>query len=264
MSKFNKRTTAPSKNNKYYYEDNIFYKSGYGMPNCTCYAWGRFYELSGTRPKLCTANAENWYKYNDGYERGKTPKLGAVIVWSKGKVGKSSDGAGHVAVVEEIKKDGSIVCSNSAWKSTNFYLTTHKKGYKKSGYNFEGFIYNPVEFEEPKDTIEEDGIWGKDTTIKAQKVFGTTVDGIVSNQYKIYKDKNAGLSSSTFEWEDKPSENGSSLIKTIQKKVGTRVDGYIGDNTIKAMQKWLGTTQDGYVSRPSNMVKAFQKWLNNQ
>lgn len=115
-----------------------------------------------------------------------------------------------------------------------------------------------------KNTIEVDGVWGEVTTKKAQEVFKTTIDGIVSNQYETYKKKNPGLSPTTFEWEKKPSKNGSSLIKAIQKKVGIKQDGYIAPNTIKAMQKWLGTTQDGYVSKPSNMVKAFQKWLNKQ
>lgn len=112
--------------------------------------------------------------------------------------------------------------------------------------------------------IEVDGVWGPATTKLAQKVFGTPVDGIVSNQYKAYKDKNKGLSSSTFEWETTPGKSGSVLIKAIQKKVGVEADGHIGPKTIKAMQKWLGTTQDGYVSRPSVMVKAFQRWLNKQ
>ena len=111
--------------------------------------------------------------------------------------------------------------------------------------------------------IEVDGVWGPATTKRAQEVFGTTVDGKVSNQYKMYADSNPGLSSATFEWVEKPN-GASSLIKAIQKKIGVRQDGHIGPNTIKAMQKWLGTTADGYVSKPSNMVKAFQKWLNNQ
>ena len=115
-----------------------------------------------------------------------------------------------------------------------------------------------------KDIINVDGVWGKETTIKAQKVFETTVDGIVSNQYKIYENENPGLSTSTFEWKANPKKSSSLLIKAIQKKVGIKQDGYIGPKTIKTMQKWLGTTEDGYVSRPSNMVKAFQKWLNNQ
>ena len=116
------------------------------MPNCTCYAWGRFWELLGTKPTLSTRNAENWYNHNDGYDRGQTAKLGAVIVWAKGEVDNESDGAGHVAIVEQINADGSIVTSNSAWQSTNFYLKTIPNTYELNGYRFLGFIYNPVTF----------------------------------------------------------------------------------------------------------------------
>ena len=91
------RLNAPSTSNNYYYNNNVFYTSGYGMPNCTCYAWGRFYEILGKKPKLSTRNAENWYgNKEDGYKRGSTPKLGAVICWRAGKVGYGADGAGHV------------------------------------------------------------------------------------------------------------------------------------------------------------------------
>lgn len=122
-----------------------------------------------------------------------------------------------------------------------------------------------VKEEVKKDQIKVDGKWGQETTKKAQKVFGTTVDGIVSNQYLVYKEKNKGLLSSTFEWEEKPSKNGSQLIKAIQKFLNIKkVDGFIGPILIKAMQKWLGTTVDGYVSEESEMVEAFQKWLNKQ
>lgn len=109
-----------------------------------------------------------------------------------------------------------------------------------------------------------DGLWGKDTTRRAQEVFGTALNGIVSNQSSAYKKDNPGLLASTFEWEKTPGKNGSSLIKAIQRKVGVNDDGMIGPKTIKAMQKWLGTIQDGKVSKPSQMVKAFQRWLNEQ
>lgn len=144
--KYSARTSAPSKTNKYYYKNNIFYQCGYGIPNCTCYAWGRFYELIGSEPKLYTGNAETWYGKKDGYKRGKTPKLGAVICWRKGVVGNESDGAGHVAIVEKIYSDGSILTSNSAWGGSKFYTKKIKKGYALSGYVFQGFIYPPVEF----------------------------------------------------------------------------------------------------------------------
>lgn len=32
-------------NNFHWYSENPFYQAGYGMPNCTCYAWGRFWEI---------------------------------------------------------------------------------------------------------------------------------------------------------------------------------------------------------------------------
>lgn len=141
------RTTAPETTDKHYYSDNPFYQSGYGLPNCTCYAWGRFYELLGTKPKLSLSDAENWYSHSDGYGRGNTPKLGAVICWKRGQVGNDADGAGHVAVVEQINADGSIVTSNSAWDSTFFYMQTltPESGYTwNSVYQFQGFIYNPA------------------------------------------------------------------------------------------------------------------------
>lgn len=121
---------------------------------------------------------------------------------------------------------------------------------------------NKKEETSQQDKINEDGMWGKKTTRKAQKVFGTTVDGIVSNQRIEYKSQNPGLVES-FEWKSNPS-GCSELIKAIQKKVGASQDGWIGTDTIKKMQKWLGTIQDGCISYPSNVVKAFQKWLNKQ
>ena len=140
MSKYTPRTTAPSKDNHFYYKDNIFYKCGYGMPNCTCYAWGRFYELTNQYPKLSTANAKNWYLKNDGYQRGKNPKLGAIACWN-------SNDAGHVAVVEEIFADGSFNCSNSAWSGSNFYMKRIYPPYNFNGFKFQGFIYNPINFD---------------------------------------------------------------------------------------------------------------------
>ena len=154
MAKFPQRTTAPETSNAYYYANNPFYQAGYGLPNCTCYAWGRFYELSGTRPNLCSWDAVEWYGYDDGYARGQTPKLGAVIVWAKGTIGDDSDGAGHVAIVEQINPDGSIVTSNSAWGGWTFYMEEIDNSYSLSGYRFLGFIYNPVNFDGSGDSYK--------------------------------------------------------------------------------------------------------------
>jgi surface antigen len=160
MAKFEKRLTQPDKSNKYYNSNiNPFVSSGYGMfqngGNCTAYAYGRFYELIGSKPKLSTRNAENWWGHNDGYQRGQTPKLGAVVCWRKGQAGNSSDGAGHVAVVEEIYENGDILISNSSWKGYLFKTKRYTKASNytnglSSSFKFQGFIYTPIEFEEEK------------------------------------------------------------------------------------------------------------------
>lgn len=111
-------------------------------------------------------------------------------------------------------------------------------------------------------TLKVDGYWGKDTTKRLQQIFGTTVDGVVSNQFSCYKSQNPGLDSG-WEWESNPSGY-SPLIKAIQKKVGASQDGHIGPNTVKAIQRWMGTTQDGVFSAKSPCIKKLQQWCNAQ
>lgn len=133
----------------YYYSMNPFYLAGYGPPNCTWYAWGRFWEESddgsySNPPTLSTGNAEDWYGYTaDGYNRGSTPQLGAVICFADGPF----SGEGHVAIVEEIHPDGSITVSDSAYGVGGWFFDTHRwyppNYLPAAGYIFQGFIYNP-------------------------------------------------------------------------------------------------------------------------
>lgn len=139
-------------NNHIWYSDNPFYIAGYGLPNCTCYAWGRFWEISdplgsqATKPSLPTSNAGKWFERVDTTKYTKTteliPELGAIICMED----DNPDGDGHVAIVEQILNDGeTIVCSNSAWGGSYFYTTTlyRSNNYKYSHFTFQGFIYHP-------------------------------------------------------------------------------------------------------------------------
>lgn len=120
--------------------------------------------------------------------------------------------------------------------------------------------------ETKKDKLPVTGVWDAVTTTRLQEIFGTTVDGEISNQFAKYKDDNPGLTGG-WEWHKKPNGKGSSLIKAMQKWAGMSIfsrDGEIGPNTIKAFQRKLGTTVDGKVSNPSQMVKALQRWANEQ
>lgn len=116
------------------------------LPNCVGYAYGRFMEVLGeSKCKLSTGNAGTWYmNTGDGYERGQTPRVGAVMCWSK------PGHAGHVAIVEEVRSDGSILTSESGWGfpwGERFWTMerTNANGIwgAQPPYQFQGFIYNP-------------------------------------------------------------------------------------------------------------------------
>lgn len=109
--------------------------------------------------------------------------------------------------------------------------------------------------------LEVDGVMGIETTKRAQKVFGTPVDGKISNQLITYKSICKGITSA--EWSN-TKKGGSSLVKAIQKWVGATADGYIGSDTVKRLQRKLGTPIDGKLDNPSQCIKAFQTWLNKQ
>lgn len=148
-------TTDGMGGSKYWYSDgNPFYAAGYGLPNCTCYAYGRWWELTGERPTdLSLGNANTWWDIGleRGIPHGSTPQLGAIICFYY----SDADGGGHVAVVEQINSDGSIVTSNSAYGGTYFYTQTlyppdykTESGWPSYGY-VQGFLYLPNTYYPP-------------------------------------------------------------------------------------------------------------------
>ena len=191
---FNQRLTKPEAGNPYY---NRIASGGYsgaiqGRPvctgcdvlaNCVGYAAGRFNEIIGKGKFVYfqyPPNAENFYDtaIAAGLNVGSTPKLGAIIVWAKGKTWTSSDGAGHVAVVEDIKSDGSIITSESGYGCATPFWTTHR--YKESGnwgqssaYKFLGFIYQPQDVitkSEKKVTVVKKGDTGEEVELMQKRL----------------------------------------------------------------------------------------------
>lgn len=162
---FKPRLTRPESGNKYY---NTPDAGGYAvgaikgnpllpgcnvLSNCVPYAGGRFNEIGGYgcwKYFQYPPDAENFIDIakQQGLQTGTEPQLGAIIVWAKGKTWTASDGAGHVAVVEQINSDGSIITSESGYGCANPFWTTHReKGGGNWGagteYRFIGFVYQP-------------------------------------------------------------------------------------------------------------------------
>lgn len=148
------RLAKPRRNNVYYNTpDNGGIAVGiiHGSPlddecdvlaNCVGYAAGRFNEIFGLGEYHYFAYAPNPYGWIEaakaqGLRTGDKPELGAVIVWHK-----------HVAIVEQMNEDGTIVTSESGYGCENAFWIT-KRSNDDGCWNgtalgrFYGFIYQP-------------------------------------------------------------------------------------------------------------------------
>lgn len=240
MAIYEPRLTAPSRSDKNFIHYSagglnrcIKIEDGSCLSNCCGYAWGRWLELLGYRHKLSTGNAENWYENTaDGYKRGKEPREGAVICFRKGETFNGKDGYGHVAIVEKINADGSIVTSNSMYGGSRFYTQTlypplFQLNDKK--YVFQGFIYLPITFESPK--IE-------------------TASKYTVGDYKVACEALNVRKGPGITYDNIPFKN---LTKDAQNKVlslaGKKVDGYVKGLTFTVSEvkgEW-GKTPSGWV-----------------
>ena len=147
---FTARTSCPDTSDSHYFSTaNPFYPAYAPTPgtldalgNCTWYAWGRAYEILGSKPQLSTGNAGDWYTYNKknnfyAYSDG-TPQAGAIACWEN-----------HVAVVEKVNSDGTIMISESSYKidgvteGIRFRTRDNLSGSAPDNYGdrFMGYIY---------------------------------------------------------------------------------------------------------------------------
>lgn len=120
------------------------------LANCVGYAVGRFNEIGGYNACkwLASVNAENMITIanNQGLQISPVPVLGGCMVWKKGATLSGSDGAGHVAIVEAINADGSILTSESGYGYKAFYTTKRNAPNYETNtqYKFLGCIVNPA------------------------------------------------------------------------------------------------------------------------
>lgn len=149
-------------------------KTGSVVPNCTGFAWGRMYMLTGEKPKLPTTDAKYWFTTYLGYSRGQVPALGAVACWAGTQ-------HGHVAIVESIGPDY-IMCSQSNYGGARFeYVKCLKMlngGYITPGGNtaFQGFIYCPVKWHaQGSDDIPENNPYKSVNDIALAIIKGTGI-----------------------------------------------------------------------------------------
>ena len=250
------RITRPS-NNKYYIRTVSGGLNGAvsGKPtitganvlcNCVGYANGRFNEiindpdLKGIVFKFkyqLVTNAENFIESAkaQGLKVNSTPIQGGIMVWKKGATLGGKDGAGHVAVVEEVYDDGTILTSESGYNAYAFKTArrdnANGRWSQPSGYTFRGCIVNPGVTNPkvvPAPKLTVDGIGGANTVRAMQRFFSTTQDGIISGQLKTMSKYYPALKSVEY------GKGGSPCIKNLQRWAGVAQDGVLGPGTVKA------------------------------
>lgn len=108
------------------------------------------------------------------------------------------------------------------------------------------------------DALTVDGWIGISTNKKAQRYFGTPIDGVMSNQDASLKKYFPRIDSRAINYNG---GNGSNLVGAMQRLFGVSDDGFIGPITVKAMQKFLGVDADGILGQ--NTASTWQRWLND-
>ena len=161
------QTTIPEKNNPFYNTTTVggYSKCIVGKPtqdglnvldNCVGWSCGRFNEVYSTEtgyvgmkyPQL-NCNAEKFIERGQkiGLTYQNEPSLGGIMVW-EGIDSKGVKRAGHVASVERINDDGSVLTSESGYNHFEFRNYTREKGNGNWGLNnnfkYLGCLINPA------------------------------------------------------------------------------------------------------------------------
>lgn len=179
MADFKPRFTIPEKGNKYYNRK----PEGYGtsiqgyplqagltcLSNCVGFVAARFNEIGNYglwKYWNYPPNAEEFWNRaeSEGLKKGSEPKLGAILVFEG--IGSA---AGHVAVVEQVNADRSIITSESGYGAAKPFWTQSRFPSNKYGesdkYRFLGFIYQPEEKPTKVDRVLKEGCEGSDVEL---------------------------------------------------------------------------------------------------
>lgn len=144
---------TPMENSPWWYSSgNKYYASGWGLPNCTCYCYGRIGEIKGAfDTRVPNGDGQDWWPNAlaaGDLPYGQAPALGAIICFG---APAGSGFYGHVAIVEQIYDNGDLLLSNSGYPANYFWTArvTRANDYREQweinrGYYLQGFLY-PVQ-----------------------------------------------------------------------------------------------------------------------
>ena len=198
---FTRRTTAPESWNNYYYNAaynpytyETYVRNADLIGECTWYVWGRAYEILGYRPNISNRYAKDFYAYNlnsGAYPYGNEPKLGAIACFAPHNHARWT---GHVAIVEAVGGDGSVILSEYNFVSRHAFSANRYLNPTEARTWVQGYIYL-----RPDDPVIPDHIPGP---------VGGSDDDIADGDYTIRSDVAEGRS---LGWEGDGNTNGQNV-----------------------------------------------------
>lgn len=198
---FTRRTTAPESWNNYYYNAaynpytyETYVRNADLIGECTWYVWGRAYEILGYRPNISNRYAKDFYAYNlnsGAYPYGNEPKLGAIACFAPHN---HAAWTGHVAIVEAVGGDGSVILSEYNFKGVHVFSSDRYLNPTEARTWVQGYIYL-----RPDDPVIPDHIPGP---------VGGSDDDIADGDYTIRSDVAEGRS---LGWEGDGNTNGQNV-----------------------------------------------------
>lgn len=206
---FSRRTTAPEYGNIYYYNGayNPYAYDQTLIGECTWYVWGRAYEILGQRPNIFTrCHAKDIYAYNlnsGAYPYGNEPKLGAIACFGPNNHAYET---GHVAIVEAVGGDGSVILSEYNFVSRHVFSANRYLNPTEARTWVQGYIYI-----RPDDPVIPNHIPGP---------VGGSDDDIADGDYTIRSDVAEGRS---LGWEGDGNTNGQNVCLKDYFKYGDYV-----------------------------------------
>lgn len=247
-----------------------------GQPWCAMFVWWVFKHAGcpelfygGKKSAYCPTIADYYISKKQTVSKNKGQPGDIVLFdWNQNN---SSD---HIGIIESKNSNGTYTCiegNTSVGNNSNGGKVMRRTRYISQI----SWICRPKYTESSAvipaastvNKLAVDGEWGQTTTLKTQKVLGTTQDGVVSGQLKSDKPYLQGCLTSSWKFV-KYSKCGSSMVKAIQKLVGVPVDGKMGKKTVMAMQaflkkkKYIVGSIDGYMGPKT--IKAWQKYINSR
>ena len=210
---FTRRTTAPESWNNYYYNAaynpytyETYVRNADLIGECTWYVWGRAYEILGYRPNISNRYAKDFYSYNvntGAYPYGNEPKLGAIACFAPNNHAYET---GHVAIVEAVGGDGSVILSEDNFVSRHVFSANRYLNPTEARTWVQGYIYL-----RPDDPVIPDHIPGP---------VGGSDDDIADGDYTIRSDVAEGRS---LGWEGDGNTNGQNVCLKDYFKYGDYV-----------------------------------------